>query len=191
MLKANENNIKTQDGFIMAVSLALLLVLTIIGIAGISSTTVENMLAGNIRVKTKHFYEGEHGVQLGQKVTDAVVSRPTLGEFKAYLTAQEAVDLNMELRVRHFDPTDNLHLNNADIEFDSSDGTTVTVDIDLMYNCDTMGGGGRQFASAYSGVASGSAGARTVTCYRVNSKSSDGSGANAAVGTVFQRVSWE
>ncbi len=182
-----KNIVGDDRGFVMVVALSLLLVLTIIGIAAINSTTVENMQAGNVKSKTESFYNAEPGNQIAQKIVNQSSGlRPNTGGFESYIspTITDPKALQKKLRIfKNSSATDDPVL-----KFDGSDGSKVSVDIHKMYNCDYQGGGSRAFGFGYSGVAVTS---QIITCYRINSTCRSDSGAEAIVSSVYQRVAWE
>lgn len=58
-----------EDGYVLILAMAVLLVLTILGIAGVKNSTVELQIAGNERISTVNFYYAEGAAYEGaQKV---------------------------------------------------------------------------------------------------------------------------
>ena len=65
---------KNQNGIALVVALIMLLVLTFIGLAAISTTSYEARIAGNERVYNNAFYAGDGGIENFR-------GRATTGEF--------------------------------------------------------------------------------------------------------------
>ena len=56
--------LKDQSGFVLVISLMILVVLTLITLASVSTSTVEVKLGGNKRGSTDAFYAAESGIQV-------------------------------------------------------------------------------------------------------------------------------
>ena len=70
-----------EKGSVLAVSLMILLLLTIIGIAAVKTTTVELQIAGNEVAYKKAFYESDSGVYWGvATLREADVTDLTAGD---------------------------------------------------------------------------------------------------------------
>jgi len=57
---------RRQDGAVLVVSLLILLVLTIIGVTAMSTTNLEEKMAGNMRAKDITFQAAESGLRAGE-----------------------------------------------------------------------------------------------------------------------------
>ena len=91
---------KNEDGYILVVVLLLLLVLTVIGIAAISTSTIENTLSGNIRLKERNLAKADGAVEISTAVIErAVRAQDTVG-FVGIVTDP---GLATELRATFFD----------------------------------------------------------------------------------------
>ena len=87
---------RKQRGFVLVLALLMLLVLTLIGISGMSSTNFEVLISGNKRVSEKAFYSAEAGIYefmarftragATQEVTDSSPSNP---EWRIFLATSE------------------------------------------------------------------------------------------------------
>ena len=55
-----------DEGFVLVTALLIMLILTIIGIATTTNTSIELQIAGNDKVFKKTFYEAEAGAILGE-----------------------------------------------------------------------------------------------------------------------------
>ena len=150
---------KNDNGYVLVTVLLLLLVLTISGIAAIGTSTVENMLSGNIRLRETNLSTADAGSEICTAVIERAVREQDLKGFANIITDG---NLPTELRSSSFS-TDT-----QDVGF-SSGNQNVSVDIDKMYT-KWMGGSAIEFASGYEGTGkSGSSG--NYTFYRINSTS--------------------
>lgn len=57
--------LKNEQGFVLIVSLLMLVVLMIIGIAATNTTTIELQISGNDKAAKQTFYQAEAGTQVG------------------------------------------------------------------------------------------------------------------------------
>ena len=148
---------KKDNGYILVTVLLLLLVLTVIGLAAIGTSSIENMLSGNIRLRERSISKAEAGVEISTAVIEHAVREDNNTGFVKIVKDTTLPD---ELRNTAFD-TD---VNN-DVVF-AIDGQNVEVDIDRMYSR-PIPGSAMQFASAYDGVGQG-VGSNFYAFYRIN-----------------------
>ena len=92
---------KNENGYILIVVLLLLLVLTVIGIAAISTSTIENTLSGNIRLKERNLAKADGAVELSTAVVERAVREQNIIGFAGIVTDP---NLATELRSTFFDP---------------------------------------------------------------------------------------
>ncbi len=92
---------KKENGYILIVVLLLLLVLTVIGIAAISTSTIENTLSGNIRLKERNLAKADGAVEISTAVIERAVREQDTAGFAGIVTDP---GLATELRSRFFDP---------------------------------------------------------------------------------------
>ncbi len=59
-----------EKGFVLVISLLILLILVIVGIAALNTTTIELQIAGNDKVHKQTFYAAEAGAELGVEVME-------------------------------------------------------------------------------------------------------------------------
>jgi len=59
--------LRSQAGAVLIVSLVLLLVLTILGVAGVQNTTMEERMAGNYRDRFSAFQAAEAALRIGER----------------------------------------------------------------------------------------------------------------------------
>ncbi len=181
----NGNNTfsRHDNGYILITVLLLLLVLTVIGLTAIGTSTVENMLSGNIRLRERNISKADAGVEICTAVIERSVREQDTQGFANIINPALAPNdpdyLCTELRSSPFDP------DIQDVAFVVA-GQTVSVDIDKMYS-KWMGGTAIEFASGYEGAGK-SGGSGFYTYYRVNANSSDLINSQADVGTIYRYV---
>ena len=177
MLNDNEN------GYILVTSLLLLLVLTLIGMAAINTSTVENMLSGNIRLRERNVSNADAGLDISARVINHLVNE---GDQKGFADIVGDATLETELRTRFFD-CDTNEDPNPDVSYavDDPGGNNVNVDIDKMYN--KWGNDAIEFAAGYEGLGKrGASGFKTF--YRINAISSGLASSEAEVGSIYQYI---
>ena len=168
---------KNENGYILVVVLLLLLVLTVIGIAAISTSTVENTLSGNIRLKERNVSKADGAVEVSTAVIERTVREQDTTGFANIINDP---NLPTELRSTFFDPD-----GNTDVTFVVA-AQKVSVDIDKMYT-KWMGGSAIEFAAGYEGAGK-SGGSGFYTFYRINATSVDLANSAAQVGTIYRYV---
>ena len=163
---------KNEKGYILVIVLLLMLVLTIVGLAAISTSSLENMLSGNIRLKASNLSQADGATELSTGLIQRVVrNMDTVGY--ANLVTDGA--LATELRSDFF---------NADTQ-DVSYGN-LTVDIDYMYKLSQKGCSQEQ-GSGYEGLGKGSAKCMDFF-YRINSLSTGADNSQGTVGAIYRYV---
>ena len=176
-------NEKKHEGYILITVLLLLLVLTILGMAAINTSTVENVLSGNIRLRERNISKADAGTEISGGLIERAVRESDITGFTNIISptfASTSVDyLPTELRTTAFDP------DTQDISF-TVDTQNVTVDIDKMYS-KWIGGTAIEFASGYEGVGK-SGGSGFYTFYRINATGFGMVLSNAEVGTIYRYV---
>jgi Tfp pilus assembly protein PilX len=153
-------------GYILVTVLLLLSVLIVIGIAALGTTSIENMLSGNIRLKERNVSKADGAVEISTAVIERTVREQDRVGFEDIIT-----DNNL--------PTD------TDVGLVAS-GQNTTVDIDKMYS-KWMGGTAIEFAAGYEGVGK-SGGAGFYTYYRINATGVDAADSTANVGSIYKYV---
>jgi Tfp pilus assembly protein PilX len=174
---------RDNDGFILITVLLLLLVLTILGIAAINTSTVENVLSGNVRLRERNLSKADAGAEISSGLIERSVRESDITGFTNIVSpafASTSDDyLPNELRATAFDP------DTQDLAF-TVDSQNVTVDIDKMYS-KWIGGTAIEFASGYEGAGK-SAGSGFYTFYRINATGFGLVLSNADVGTIYRYV---
>ena len=124
-------NTDDNKGYILITVLLLLLVLTVIGIAAIGTSTIENALSGNINLRERNVSKADAGTEIsGAIIERGVRVQDTQGFTNIINPVFPATSVNylpVELRSSQFDP------DVQDISFNITNTETVSVDIDRMY----------------------------------------------------------
>ena len=174
---------RDNDGFILITVLLLLLVLTIVGIAAINTSTIENVLSGNIRLRERNISKADAGAEISSGLIERALREADIVGFSNIVSptfiSTSPNYLPTELRATAFD-TDT-----QDTAF-TVDSQNVTVDIDKMYS-KWIGGTAIEFAAGYDGAGK-SAGTGFYTFYRINSTGEGLAFSNADVGTIYRYV---
>lgn len=69
-MKTRMKHIEDEQGFVLVAALLIMLMLTLLGIATTTNTSIELQIAGNDKVHKKSFYEAEAGAMLGSELLE-------------------------------------------------------------------------------------------------------------------------
>jgi type IV pilus assembly protein PilX len=166
---------KKENGYILITALLMLLVLTVIGFAAIGTSSIENLLSGNIRLRETNISKADAGAEISTAVIERTVRMQDTRWFASIITDPA---LSTELRSFSFDSDAN-----TDVAFTVA-GQNVSVDIDKMYMT-RIGGTAIEFASGYEGTGK-SGGSAFYTYYRINSSGVDSISSGATVGAIYR-----
>ena len=174
---------RKNDGFILITVLLLLLVLTVLGIVAINTSTVDNVLSGNVRLRDRNLSKADAGTEISTGIIERSVRESNIQGFvniiQPVYNSTDTDYLPTELRATAFD-TDT-----QDVAF-SVASQNVTVDIDKMYS-KWIGGTAIEFAAGYEGAGK-SGGSGFYTYYRINATGFGLVLSNANVGTIYRYV---
>ncbi len=97
---------KHEDGYILVTSILLLMVLTVIGMAALGTSSIENILSGNIRIIEENEALADSGVKhIPVPIGDLLFGDTSSAEYTTYIgDASEIASLANELRGVPFDP---------------------------------------------------------------------------------------
>ena len=171
---------KKENGYILITVLLMLLVLTVIGMAAIGTSTVENLISGNMRLKEGNREPADGCNVISTKLIDtAVRTGLNLGFSNLVIDG----GLASELRSGDFHPD-----NFTDVRCSNSLLQVVDVDIDKMYQ-KRIEGSAVEFAAGYEGMGKGGANS-SYYYYRINSRGNSMMtgvlNSSATVGTVYR-----
>jgi len=163
---------RNEKGYILVIVLLLMVVLTIVGLAAISTSSLDNMLSGNIRLKALNLARADGGTELTTGLIQRVVrNMDTVG----YANLVTDAGLATELRSLYFS-TDTQDLSYGNL----------SVDIDYMYRLAQKGCSQEQ-AAGYEGIGKGSSKCMDFF-YRINSLSTDMANSEGTVGAIYRYV---
>jgi Tfp pilus assembly protein PilX len=166
---------RNEKGYILVTVLLLMVVLTIVGLAAISTSSLENMLSGNIRLKALNLAQADGATELTTGLIQRVVRNMDAVGYANLNLVPNAAGLANELRSVYFD-TDTQDLSYGNL----------TVDIDYMYKLAQKGCSQEQ-ASGYEGLGKGSSKCMDFF-YRINSLSTDMANSEGTVGAIYRYV---
>ncbi len=169
---------KGDNGYILITTLLLLLVLTVVGLAAIGTSTLENMLSGNIRLRERNIAKADGAIEISTEVIDQV--KNSAGSTDNFANIITDPDLPDELYNSPFD-ADNCD-SSPDITF-TIDTHDINVDIDRMYT-KPAAGSSIEFASGADGASNNN----PIIFFRINSCSEDIRDSSADVGTIYRYV---
>jgi len=173
MNKANEK------GYILITVLLLLLVLTIVGMAAINTSTVENMLSGNTRLRERNVAKADAGIEVSIPTIRRVVREQ---DIRFFTNLVQDANLVQELRAVPFS-ADNAD-SSPDISYSVNNDSDqqANVDIDKMY---VKPIGSVEFAGGHEGLGKGSG---LYIYYRINATGQGLANSEAQVGTIYRYV---
>jgi len=90
-MPGNQGRPNRQNGAVLAVSLILLVVLTLIGISSMQGTMLEEKMAGNVRDRNLAFQASESAIRDAENFIDGLVS---LGNFNGTQVCTASVTLS-------------------------------------------------------------------------------------------------
>ncbi len=174
---------KTSDnsGYILITTLLLLLVLTIVGLSAIGTSTIENALSGNTRLKVRNDAVAESGINIASPLVEHLIRKEDTEGFNNII---QDTALLQELKTSNFNGDD--VDGSPDVNFTVDTGPAL-VDIDKMDILGWAEGSALELAKGYSGPGQGAATGH-VTYYRINSTGKGLVGSKADSGAVYKYV---
>ena len=178
-MKKLTKTIDNERGFVLIVSLLMLTVLMIIGIAATNTTTIELQISGNDKINKTTFYAADGGLDIGaelveQSIWDFPSKTLPLVDGVARLGHLSILgDYTLLQSNPYFDPQD-IDIANPDAFFSYSlaNSTATTIPrIDLWVAGRPVHGrgGSLQQLAGYSGSGKGAAGGGSATKYNIHS----------------------
>ncbi len=176
-------NKKNNNGYILITTLLLLLVLTIVGLSAIGTSTVENALSGNTRLRDRNQAIAEAGGDIAYPLITHIMENSDTAGFTDIVQDNFVID---EITLGEYQD-DNVD-DNPDIMF-TVDTDTVSVDIDRK-RIDKMAAGAIvEFASGYEGLGQGVGGGSSLLSYiRINSRGKGLANSESDSGTIYRYV---
>lgn len=75
-MKIHSKSVGNESGFVLVVSILMLLILIIIGVAALNTSSIGLNIAGNERVHKQTFYQAEAGTELAGRLIEENISCP-------------------------------------------------------------------------------------------------------------------
>ena len=171
---------KRDNGYILITTLLLLLVLTVVGLAAIGTSTLENMLSGNIRLRERNIAKADGAIEISTEVIEQV--KGSAGNTDNFANITDP-DLGNELGDPTNPPFDADNCDSSpDITF-TVDSHDINVDIDRMYT-KPPAGSSIEFASGADGASNNN----PIIFFRINSCSEDIRDSSAVCGAIYRYV---
>lgn len=166
-----------ENGFVLITALLILVVLTIIGIAATTNTSLELQIAGNDKVHKETFYGAEGAAILGAELLEQNLNCPTgfgdgdLEATNAITVAAASLDFARN-EVPDSEETDFFDDLNADITLPLNFDTSNTPNTYLRIGgaATMLPGGSLQMAAGYEGAGKSAAGAGVARFYDIYSR---------------------
>ena len=178
-------HIHNEDGFVLIVTLFVLILLTIIGISATSTTTIDLQISQNDKAAKIAFYNADGGIYptvklISQSINEgAEISGGDLGTI-GYLVRPAGDTTDFFSQVMGYDAYD---AGTLDIQFNLGNNS-VNVDVNRTGQ-KTLVGGGAEFASGAEGIGGGSS---VAAYFAVDSFGSGPYSANSNVGANYRKV---
>ncbi|MBI4683260.1 MAG: hypothetical protein HY757_09205 [Nitrospirae bacterium] len=168
---------RQDNGYVLITVLLMLLVLTVVGLAAIGTSTLENLLSGNIRLRESNLSQADGCVEISTAVIERTVREL---DTRGFSNIVNDAGLSTELSSTTF------AIEGTPDVICAAAPTTINVDIDKMYT-HYISGTGIEFASGYEGLGK-SGGSGFYSYYRINSTGSNALNSTATVGTIYRYV---
>lgn len=191
----NQIFLSNEKGFVMVVALMILVILSLIGIAGLGTSTFEEQIAGNDWSAKQTFYKSDGGTQLGSELLEYNFSCGPITSTK--ITSKIKIDTSKLFQNESAPATDYPSDTARDLCWPSADATNpVLADCDVgskieHTNLSIFGtisyneGAAIQMAAGYEGKGKGAAGGGAAYLHEVHSQNLGTRGNEAIV-----RVEW-
>ena len=167
-----------EDGFLLVLTMVMLIVLTIIGIAATNLTRIELQIAGNDRVHKKTFYQADGGTEIGMRLAyDNAVCVQINGGFNADSTTPNVRTIG-DIIVNDLDFSSPQTLASTVVADGNRhavyypDGLGTPSHTNLLFNVSTKitPGSGMQMVSGYEGLGTSAAGGGTHSKFDIYSQ---------------------
>ena len=182
-----------EEGFILVVTMLILVVLSIIGLSATSLTRTELQIAGNDRIHKETFYQADGGTELGIRLVydNAICSRTSSGFTENYNSGNDTLigdrvvvtdntfAENTAATVTSIDPTDasrqiayypDIDLTAGGAGLFTTYDTEPHTNIQMRGRTKRLAGSGLQMVSGYEGLGASSVGGGTSKEYTIGSR---------------------
>jgi len=153
-----------EKGAVLLVTMMILLILTLLGVAAISTTTSEIRIAGNAKFQNMVFYGADGGGRAYVPILNAAIQSRTLA------TGAPVMDANLLNEIMGMFPNDGATddaVSAPDLSF-AAGNVSVGVDIDRIKER-FLSGGATEFAGGYEGIGASSVSGGIGIYYKMDS----------------------
>ncbi|MBI5050263.1 MAG: hypothetical protein HZC11_05160 [Nitrospirae bacterium] len=179
--------VKDEQGIVLILSLLLLLVATVVGIAALSTSTTNVMIAGNQRLSEINFSAADGGVSVSVPIIETTAyDRAVSSLYTSYVISGDFDDEISGVSPRDSDTASG----SPDLQFTLGSGVsavTVSIDVDYLYS-GYSAGSAIEFASGYEGLGKGAGAGGTEVYYSMNSVAAGTVGSESAVYAIYRYV---
>ena len=123
-----QHRVNNEEGFVLVVALMILVILSLIGIAGLNTSIFEKQIAGNDWNSKLTFYSADSGVEVGQELIEQSISCP--GGFGQNFNTDALLGPNPPNQGTVYVPNKALKLwANPPVDADKTNATTTSDDV--------------------------------------------------------------
>ncbi len=190
--KNHKHIIGSEKGFILVISLLLLLVATVLGITALSTSTTNVMMSGNQRLAELNFSAADGGVSVSVPIINNTaffgdISPKYLGLISSPLTTDFRDEIHGDTSVIDCpNPSAGCPTPTPDIDYPLTN-TNTYIDVDYLYAV-PIEGSAIEFASGYDGLGKGAGGGGIGIYYAVTSVGQGLVGSETVVDAVYRYV---
>lgn len=185
---------KDDKGAVLVITLCLMIIVALIGFAGITMTTVDLKSSGKDRLDKSAFYAADAGVEIVPEVVDYYVENLPEGSgypdnldaaFQPIMQDQYFLNEVMGYGTNNDGTSDSTN-SSPDVELAVA-GRDVEMDIDRFHTQHSVGHAAESLLG-YEGVGSGLGGGAISIYYRSTSKGNDVRSTNSSIEVVYRYV---
>jgi len=182
---------KAEGGSVLVISMLVLVLLTLIGIAAVTTSTLETDIAGNERFHTSAFYEADAGVELGQELLEQNIACPegftateTAGTLVEGTIMVERESLAFYQNLAAATPSDEQRDAYLPADYGGGPHTNFTFGGKTVFSS----GSALQMAAGYEGIGKGAAGGGAYVQYDILSQHRGTSGSESVVRAQWRHI---
>lgn len=191
---------RNEEGFVLVASLLIMLVLTVLGIAGSRNTSMELLIAGNDRTYKETFYSADGGVEMGAETLEqslACISGFTAKNDFVDTTFNGGALLDNLIYVRsdaldlwkNFAPTDEPSDTDRDLFFPwDAAGDEPHTNLNIAGDTKMTTGAAIQMLAGYEGKGKGISAGGTYLLYDILSQHMGKNNSASVVGLLYRHI---
>ena len=179
--------INNQRGVALIAVLFLLVIMTVIGLAAMSSSTIDQRMSGNVRGMEQRFSAADGGVAMATTIIEKTVAeRQVPLAYTSLVVSNQTTFVNELMGVTPNDSVSDNPSTSPDLRT-TLDNKTVGVDVDRLH-ASIVAGGSLEFASGYEGIGAGVAGGGIEILYQDNALATDMASVQTQINSVYRHV---